>query len=736
MVVAPVVGVAGTEASVRGGFGAPADSGAVVGTVRDADSSVPLMGTSVRLLELGREGVTHADGSFHIWNVPAGRYTVLAERIGYGSVSRAVEVSRSDTVFVELVMEPTPIELTSVVATGAIGERLREEALRPTEVLSGQRLARNLDVTVAETLEDRPGLASATNGPATARPVIRGLGGDRILLLEDGQRVGDLSATAPDHAVAIEGATARRIEVVRGPATLLYGSNAIGGVVNVIRDEVPVTVPHKVIGSLSVQGQSVNAGGVAGGSVLTSLTDRVAARIEASGRLAGDLRTALGDLENTGIETYNASVGLSVVDDWGHAGAAYRIYDTYYGIPGGFVGAHADGVNVDLRRQSVRGSGEVRGDLGPFERIAYDGTVNHYHHLELESGGIVGTEYGRRMAAGELVGRHEALGPFDQGAAGVRFQWSRASAGGTQDMPATTEYTAAGFFFEELELAPFRLHLGARYDWTTLLPDETGPSSIGVIRDRRFGSVSASIGGLVRPVDGVAMGVNLARAYRTPGITELYSQGPHLAAYSFEVGTPTLDDEVGLGAEAFLRIGTERAHGELAAFSNRISNYIYPRDTGDVSPTQLPVYQFTGADALLQGLEGGGEVEVADGVVLDGTFSYVRGTLTDTDEPLPFIPPLKGSLSARYDRRAFFLSGGVTAAAAQNRTGAFETATDGYVIAEAGAGLRFDTFGNVSLLTLSAENLLDDVYYDHLSRTKVIMPEPGRNVSLLYRLYF
>src|SRR5690606_21812947 len=290
-------------------------------------------------------------------------------------------------------------------------------------VLSGQELARKLDATIAATLDGQPGVTMSSSGPATARPIIRGLGGDRILILEDGDRVGDLSASAPDHAVAVEAVTATQIEVVRGPAALLFGSNALGGVVNVIREEIPTTPAGRLHGGFNLQGQSVNRG-ISGGGYITGGTGPFAVRLEGSARTAGDLRTPAGVLENTESHTYSLSAGGSLVGERGYAGISYRFYDSGYGVPGHHHGHdHGpdddhdhdhdhDGVSIEMRRHTIRLGALRRPESERITSIEANGAFNHYEHQELEGAGEIGTEYRLLSGTAGVVARTGALGPF------------------------------------------------------------------------------------------------------------------------------------------------------------------------------------------------------------------------------------------------------------------------------------------------------------------------------------
>lgn len=715
----------------------PLHEGEIAGVVRSSEGGAPLAGAAVVLVGSGRAVITHADGRFHIRVPETGSPVLRVERLGYRSVNLDVaDMDRTEVLVITL--EPAAVDIAGLVVTGSITERGADETLHPVNVLTGEELQRRLKETLAATLASEPGLTSISMGPATARPVIRGMSGDRVLILEDGQRVGDVSNSGSDHATGTDASTARRVEVVRGPAALMYGSNALGGVVNVIRDEIPADEVHHLHGTATLQTRTVNAGTMGSVSALfPTFFERVPARVEFSARTAGDLKTPQGILENTFLDTWSAGGGAAFVDGWGSVGGAFRYMKNDYGIPGGFVGGHAQGVRVEQERSSSKGRLTLDEGVGPFRALDVDVAHTWYRHSEIEPPDILGTFFKRQTLSADVVGRHGGLGALGGGAAGLRTSWERHDFAGSLSTPDAHLYTLAGFVVEEVDLGRLTLEAGARYDWTRADPIQKDPDSdIGDIRTRTFHAASGSLGVLFRVAEGVTLGASVARAFRTPDINELYSEGPHLASYSFEVGNPDLGTEVGTGLDAFLRVGAERLNAEVSAFHNVLTGYIYPRETGDTSRTRLPVFQFTGEDATLSGFEGHVAWNAVPGLVVEGTGSYVRGTLTDTDEPLPLMPPFQGRASAEFTRPAWFVRGEAELASRQDRVGAFETPTDGYAVFNAVAGVRLTLAGRLNALTVSLENLTDKIHRNHLSRVKAIMPEAGRGLNVTYRVVF
>lgn len=714
----------------------PVQPGEVHGSVRAADTGAPLAGAAVMVVGSGHAVITHADGHFHIRISASGTQVLRVERLGYRSVSRNV-VLRMGSEPLVIDLEPSAVDIPGLVVTGSLTERGAAEALHPVNVLAGDKLQRRLRETLGATLASEPGVTVTSMGPATSQPVIRGLSGDRVLILEDGVRVGDMSSGGADHATATDGAAARRVEVLRGPGALLYGSNALGGVVNVIRDEIPLDQVHHLHGTATLQGRTVNQGMQAGVSGVTPITERVPIRFEFTGRTAGDLATPVGDLANTGMEAWAAGVGTSLVQDWGAVGAAVRYHSNEYGIPGGFVGGHEEGVRVEMERASTKGRLHLERPVGPFRSLDVDGAFTWYRHSELEAPGVIGTFFKRQAASAEAVARHGGDGALTGGAVGVRASWERHDFAGSLSTSDAHMGTLAAFALEEMEFGPLRLEAGVRYDWARVDPIQKNPTSrIGDVRTRTFHAASGSVGALVRVTDWMAVGGSAARAFRVPNVNELFSEGPHLAAYIFEVGNPDLGTEVGTGFDGFVRLGGAGFRAEVTGFHNRLSGYIYPRETGDTSRVGLPVFQYAGEDAVLTGFEGQVEVDVRGGLVLDATTSYVRGTLRDADQPLPLIPPLQGRAGVEYARPAWFVRGEVELARHQARLGDFESPTDGYAVYHASAGVRRTMAGRLNSLTMSFENVTNSIYRNHLSRVKEIMPEAGRGLTVTYRVVF
>lgn len=710
--------------------------GMLVGTILERSSEAPVGWAQVLVVEANRSTMADESAFFEFRNLIAGSYTLRIYRIGYEPFEGRVRVSDGDTLSIQVFLTDSPIETGSIVVEGEKGSGAGPsgEAFLTVE---GSALRRKLGLTIAETIAGEPGVAMRSMGPAPARPVLRGLSGDRLLVLEDGGRTGDLSATSADHAVVIEPLTARRIEIIRGPAALAYGPNTLGGVVNVVHQLIPSSRPDNLHLDFSFLGESVNRA-LSTGLTAVAPVGALVLNVEGSLRETQDMNTPDGSLRNSSISTYNASVGASRIGLHGYGGLAATYYQSEYGIPGGFVGAHPEGVTVRLDRMQLIARGEYAGHAPLIQRLEGNARFSRYFHQEFESSGTLGVEFGVLTYNTTILAHMKPRGLIRTGAFGLSGEFRHFVTGGLYFTPTTREATAAAFVYQEASTGRLDLAAGLRYDVRYVTPEEQRESDlIGRIRTRSFDGLSASLDGTWRQTRHLALGATVMYSLRLPVIEELFSEGPHLAAYSFEVGNPDLKAERGYGAEVSLTYTGSDAKGTLTLFRNLIDGYIYPRNTGELNyRTLLPIYQFSGQDAVMSGGELMAEWRLNRHISAGGNVSFVRGSLRALDLPLPWMPPVTGKVSIRYDRNPLGISIGLRAAGKQTRTGEFEDPTDRFRVIELGVQYHLTTSGFLHTIDLGVANVFNTTYRDHLSRVKAVMPEPGRNVRLLYKIYF
>ena len=709
----------------------------ISGKVSDAESGTLLVDVHVSLLRdaerasLFRTGRT---GEFRFDEIVQGTYTLRFERVGYETLDQQIDVN-ADSTAMTVKLNRSPLQLGEVVVTPGDEEHAHFE--KTTDLnLSSQELDQQMGATIAETLSGEVGIAQRTMGRATARPVIRGMGGDRLLILEDGGRTGDKSASSADHAVAIDPTTATNIEITRGPASLIYGSGTLGGVVNVKREIIPQTLPHRPTMNLTFQGESVNSG-LTGTTGLTIPIGDLAWRLELNRRHTDDTHTPIGILENTSLSQTNFSTGASMVKDWGHFGISGGSYRSDYGIPGSPEG-HIQGVTIDLDRQRYEGDFEYGFQQSFLEKLKFHSTYTRYQHQEIESNNLIGVEFG------VLTYDVSALAYMHGDAiAGVWGEYRDHATGGFYWTPHTRQMSLAGFYFKQKQFNDDLTLQGAiRYDISRVEPfEEDVITRAGAVERRDFGGVSSSVSGIYHWTHHLETGATLMKTFRTPGIEELFSDGPHLAAYSYEIGNAELGSEDGFGTEAFLRYSAERMKLNFTVFRNQIFSYLIPTNIGEKewgsgAAGWLWIYQYQGQNALLEGAEVSVDVEIVPRFQTQVRMSYVRGTLADSGSPLERIPPLNGKVVLRYVTQPLNLHFTARFSDGQHRLGEFEEPTDGYIVYDVGIQVAFPVWQLQHQAVVTVENIFDTEYRQHLSRIKSVMPEPGRNIKLLYRLIF
>jgi iron complex outermembrane recepter protein len=723
-------GLAVTDAAVTDA----AQSGTTVkGRLLHSVTLEPVRNAVVVIEELRRETKSNDGGDFTFESVPSGDYHVAVRAEGYSARRTEVTVG-TQPMSLELRVDPE-LHYSEVVSVGP-RPRSQFEVYQPTSVLAGQDFDKAVQGSLGETLGTAPGVAVRSLGPAPSRPVIRGMDGDRVLILEDGQRMGDLSSQSADHGVNLNPAAAHRIEVVRGPATLLYGANAIGGLVNVITDQIPSERVTGVRGHLLADlGTGASEGGGAGD--VTWGNGKWAVNAGGSGRRSSDVDTPEGEIENSQSRSASASFGLAWTGEKSYLGGSYSYDDLKYGVPVLEEGL----IQITPRRHtfSLRSGGKDYDGLFNSYRATLG--VRDYQHQELE-GEEVGTTFNNDTTEIEAMAGHRPFGRLTGSWGGWFLNRNFEAIGAEALSPPVNQKGFAAFAYEEVTWPHVTLQFGGRYDRADYDPE-------GGLQPREFDEFSGSVGLLYRPAaakDAVTLAVSVARATRYPALEELYFFGDHPGNFAFEIGNPTLGSERGLGIDLSLRWRARRASGEVTYFINDISDFIFRQPIGTeefdelfpgAEPGELPIVLFTAADSMLQGVEAHGDFQLTSGLFAEVGFDYVRGELKDTDEPLPRIPPLRVRAGLRYQYNALQVGGEVLATSDQDRVfeQGGETPTGGATLGKLYASYSFGA-APVSTITARFENFTNELYRNHLSYIKDLVPEMGRNFRLLYSVKF
>ena len=610
------------------------------------------------------------------------------------------------------------------------------EGLREDDDLKDKKLYRAISTTIAETIKNEPDVAIRSMGPTAARPVIKGLSGSHVELTEDGAFCGDMSATSPDHAVASEVLTAHRLRVLRGPHILLHSFSAAGGVVQVERNDIPFgdSLFHGYVTEYSESAQPGYATAVGANASVKGLS----LKGELLARRMDDMKTPDGTLKNTDIENGSGAVGASYALGRFRFGTSYRWFNSDYGIPGGFIGGHPNGVDIEMwkRDLTLRGiylpANDVRDTLDVTLRI------NRYHHKEFEGKkGAVGAEFAVNQENLRLEKLLASLGPLFGIRLGAELERRWIEMGGYVFTPPTRSY--AGSAFAVASMSGWRgleITVAARLGGAIFRPHESVVADKDAIEDRNFALWAFDAEFSQRVGVGKFLTLNLFRTTRAPTIEELYNQGPHLAAYTYERGNHKLDAESGYGTELEYRSYGDLFTWRATAHATYFLNYLAPRATGDTNWSQLlPIYQVQGDKALLYGASTSIETAAEQGFRAATSASYVRGMYRSTHwSDMPQIPPFKFHGELAYLWEHVRTGAHTDMALAQHKVDKYEERTPGYITFGLSTEIRWELALARYSLVFRADNLFDADIRNHLSRLKSVMPEKGRNFSALAKI--
>ena len=719
----------------------------VVGTVRDT-AGAPISNVQVVVSGVNRVALTDDQGEFVLRGLPPGVYHLDFVRIGYTGLHQTISVPASGPdVRVSIVMRVSTVRLSSVNVTATPTGADPLNVTQATVQLSGKELQRALSTSIGGTLSGEPGMSSRYSGPLANAPVIRGLSGERVLVLQDGERAGDLSSAASDHLNAVDPSSAERIEVIRGPASLLYGNNAIGGVVNVISNDIPTSIPARFSGYVLGQGESVTPGGVGTAGVTVPLSKSFAITARGGYRQFESLRVGGGAIQpNTNGGTNNATLGGGYVGTYGSVGAVYRQMNFEYGLP---HAAGEEAVRLDGVRRMAALQSTISTRYAPIGSVRIDGTVQSYKHDEIEETGEIGTRFELTTQTANITARTQ-FGRVG-GAIGVQGLFRQYSPAGEEAFtPGADNSNVAAYIYQEFPIGSGQrehglpqLQLGARYDHFSLTTNPEGAEAVerfGSASARDFGNLAASIGLSIPLAHEVSLTGNISRGFRAPTVEELFSNGFHAALGTFDIGNPGLKPEQSTGFEAGLRAASGRTFAQVNGYYNFIDRYIVPRatDSMNVEGNVVPLVNYAQANARLYGAEAQIETKLPYRLVGGLLADFTRASFRDGGD-LPYIPAARAGGSLRYDNGKVSIGGDARHVFEQSHVSgdALDLPTGSYTLVNVSAAWLFTLAGStVHSLTLRADNLLDEQYRDATSRIKSFAFNPGRNLSVVYKLLF
>ena len=636
----------------------------------------------------------------------------------------------------------TNIDLPTVAVTGNPLGLDADQLIVPVTVLNGRELSIKRESTLGETLNGIPGVSSTSFGPNASRPVIRGLDAERVRIMQNGIGVVDASSLSFDHAVSVDPLVIEQVDVIRGPAALLYGGSAVGGVVNAVDHRIPKEKLEGITGRTEAR-----LGGPANESNMVGVVDvgngQIAIHADAYARKSNDLtipsfalsnRKALADgilqtnngtLKNSSATSDGGALGASLTFDNGYLGASYSGFNSNYGT------VAEENVRIDMKSQRWDIASEFT-ELGNIiNRVKFRLAHTDYQHQEIDAG-IVGTTFKNSGIEGSLEAGHAKIGNMS-GVVGLQFQNTTFAALGEEAfVPSTNSQSKALYVYEELPIEQFKFSLGGRTEYTTV--DAGAWTKNPSAQNASFNPTSYALGGLYTFTPNWTLAGNISHNERAPSYFELYADGAHLATGQYELGNSSFSKERSNGIDAQIRWKDGKNSFSAGPYYTRFSNFIGLLNTGtDVDG--LPVAQFSAVAATFKGFEAEGKFNLHDHLDLKLTGDYVRATNLSSGEALPRIAPLRLGAGLQYQKNSLGARLNVLHAFAQERIASNELATNGYTNLSALVTYKLPTKVNIELFA-KANNLLNQDIRDSASFLKDIAPQGARSLMIGLRSDF
>jgi len=642
--------------------------------------------------------------------------------------------------------ETTRIELPSLAVTGNPLGLDADQLIVPVTILNGRELSLKRESTLGETLNGIPGISSTNFGPNASRPVIRGLDAERVRIMQNGVGVVDASSLSFDHAVSVDPLVIEQIDVIRGPAALLYGGSAVGGVVNAVDHRIPTEKLEGGTGRTEARlGGAANESNMAG--VVDIGNGQIAIHADAYVRKSNDLnipgfavsnRKALADgtlqtnsgtLKNSSATSNGGALGASLTLDNGYLGASYSGFNSNYGT------VAEENVRIDMKSQRWDIASEFTDLSSVINRVKFRLAHTDYQHQEIDTG-VAGTTFKNSGIEGSLEAGHAKIGNIS-GVVGLQFQNTSFEALGAEAfVPSTNTQSKALYLYEELPVDQFKFSLGGRTESNTV--DAGAWSKNSSIQNASFNPTSYALGGLYTFTPNWSLANNLSHNERAPSYFELYANGAHLATGQYEVGNPNFSLERSNGIDAQIRWKDGKNSFSAGPYYTKFSSFIGLLNTGSIVTVQgqpLQEAKFTEVAASFTGFETEGKFNLNDNIDLKLTGDYVRATNLTSGEALPRIAPLRLSAGLQYQKNTLGARLNVLHAFAQERIAANELATNGYTNVGAMVTYKLPTKINVELFA-KANNLLNQDIRDSASFLKDIAPQGARSLTIGLRSDF
>ena len=739
-------------------------AGKVYSVSENGSEKEPLPYASIKLVETGEGTTTDEDGVFRFENLSEGTYTIEVRHIGFRTLQKDIAHSADREGPYSFNLKPYGVDQREFLVSGQ--RELTSADYQPIQKLDRGDLQERQGNALGEMMEGEPGLSNRSFGSAPSRPVLRGFSGERLLILENGQRMGDIQESAHDHVVSTDPLAIEEIETVRGPASLIYGSNALGGVINMFTNDIPRHASKGWSGQIAGQGATANNMHRTGLRLVRGWNDwAVQGRI--THQNAGNVKTPGGTLNGSWGNMLSGSAGFSFDKIPVQGGVSVGINRHNYGLPEFQAAEDPDDENlfreeipeIELVMDKININGELTWYReGFFEAIELRSNVAHLYQeeIEWEEDGEFDVElsYLQNTFSSSVTMRHGQYGRLENGAAGFNLEYSDVDIGGDEAFhPGQRFVEPSAFLFEEFRITPslyWQAGIRAGHRWMETKPNHLFPD---FEKEHQYFNLSGATGINAQLTSNLEAGAQVARAYRPPSVSELYADGWHAGAGKLELGNEDLEPEVSYGIDGFLEWEGTDLQGEVTGFYTRLNNYIaafeMPPGCPDTEfratgPEHARCINYRATDAVKWGFETIWHYRLTNSFTINAQADLVEGRrIDDEGEELPFMPP--ASMKGGFDYKSDSWEGGLSLRRVLPRKNVaeHELPTEGYYLPRLQAGYNFDWRGNHRIL-LTLKNPLNQTYYNHLSRVRRYpdaergpdaperFPEAGRNLQIGY----
>jgi len=721
---------------------AQAQNVSVSGRIQSSENKKPLQSVNIVIPNLELGSTTDINGQFTINNLPLDNIELEISILGYRDTTLFLQIDNSLVNLGNILLDPEILHFEEINVE--VHSDLEPTSSLSSISMSGKKMQENMKGSVAQTLKNELGVAIQSMGQGTTRPILRGYSGDRFLITENGFETGDLSHTSVDHALSMDLGGVEEIEIIRGPRSLLFGSNTISGVVNVDKNSMPEVKFDHFHSYFTSAYNSGNKGFFNNISFIAPM-NKNDFRFSFQTRKADNEMTPIGELKNTSLKNTEWFFGLRRYNDGRRGTVTIENIKMNYGIPGSPEG-HISGVDLQMNKTTQKFNYHQDIDFKGFETFDIDQKFTRYDHSEFESNKDFAAV---RLAQDIFFIQSKITGLKRELGAAVQYRLFKA--GGFYWTPNTSESNFSVFGFREKELFGLTGQVSFRGEYSIIDPKINKGAIFSNIDGnsvamKNFGFLSISAG-LIKSWKNLQFSSTIMRTGRTPGIEDLFSDGPHLGSYSYEIGNPDLDFEETFGLENSMQYQKDKFFLLLNGFFNKSPNfhqymkmgngYIPGSDWiewGSGSTGWLYKYQMRGVQTEISG----GEVQMGyKGKTIDITtdLSFVRGKNISDNDNIAFMPPDKiGLLFSTKSNKHLTGSVRISKVLDQKNISEFETITPGYLLIDFFGSYTFGAREGTHRLVFQINNLLDETYYNHLSKIKSIMPESGRSFSLQYRV--